>query len=530
MNSYRESVRRTLMKFALIPVLLLVLLAVGLVVGSWEYHVVQQSDVSRIVAREVLDGIFSDYAMRAREAAERVGAATVPVLRRNGSERASLYAYLYHEVNIAHDGTQFFLLDSNGALILGSKNGLPEMRIPLQPSWGVLCRMRERPDTVCAEFVVRTDGRQDLIIGQSVGEETEGYLFFVIPSEYLVRSITSPHLGFALTDAFGNACIMTGGEWEDGRQGKIVPAFSSAVRGVAAARGEQYFVTSEPLAVPGGWRLWSVMPVSNLFSHYLLGLVILLCVLAVLVPLLLLSVRRETRARIRMVEQEEARVTAVSEMRRLESQFNPHFLFNTLENVRFMVKLDPAAAQHMLMELASLLRYSIKGEARCVPLSEDMTYTHSYMEIQQYRFGKRLRYEEELAPDVLDCMVPRLFLQPLLENAVRYGASEDGTIRIALRAEMAGHDTVEVIVRDYGMGMEKEKLAHVRGLLQAGKGKAEGICTHTGIYNVHRRLELMYGMGFGLTVWCPPDGGTAVTLHLPAERRGQRAEAGHSRG
>ena len=518
MSGYRESVRWTLMKFALAPVLLLVLLGMGLVAASWEVYVVRQSDVGRAAAREALEGIFSDCAVRVREAAERVEEHSLPALGRSAAERAELYACLYRAVNIAHDGARFYLLGRDGTLILGSQSELPPMRIPLQISWGVLRRMKEKPNAICTEFAVRGDGRQDLIIGQTVGEEAEGYLLFVIPNEYLEHSVASPYLGFALTDAFSNICMMTGGEWSDRGMGKLLPDVSAGAGGIVSVRGQKYFVTSEPLGAAGSWTLWSVMPVSDLLGRYLLGLAILAGVLLVLVPVLLVSVRRESRARIRMMEEEEARATAISEMRRLESQFNPHFLFNTLENIKFMVKLDPTAAQHMLAALASLLRYSIKGEARSVPFSEDLAYTHSYMEIQQYRFGKRLAYEEQIAPDTLTCMVPRLLLQPLLENAVRYGASEDGAIRIALRAHLMEQDRLEIIIRDHGEGMDADTLEEVKSLLARGSA-ASGATMHTGIYNIHRRLQLMYGRGFGLLVSCPSDGGTLVTLRLPVERR-----------
>ena len=92
------------------------------------------------------------------------------------------------------------------------------------------------------------------------------------------------------------------------------------------------------------------------------------------------------------------RDTAVAQIRQMESQFNPHFLFNTLENIRFMVRLDPGAADAAMVQLAQLMRYSIKQEGMTVSLKEDLRYIESYMSILKMRLGSRLSYETRI-PD-----------------------------------------------------------------------------------------------------------------------------------
>ena len=225
----------------------------------------------------------------------------------------------------------------------------------------------------------------------------------------------------------------------------------------------------------GTFTLFSIMPVTTLLQRYYLGIGVVVGVLLLMLPILYVSVRRESRARARAIAEEEARATAVFEMRRLESQFNPHFLFNTLENIKFMVKLDPEAAQRMLMDLSRILRYSIKGEERKVKLREDLSYTHSYMEIQQYRFGKRLSYEEAIPETMQDCRIPRLLFQPVLENAIRYGAEEDGSIHIRLgicQERQEAGDVLCVRIADQGLGLPAERLQAVRRMLAEGADPA----------------------------------------------------------
>lgn len=263
------------------------------------------------------------------------------------------------------------------------------------------------------------------------------------------------------------------------------------------------------------------MPVTDLLQRYALGILIVLAVLVLFIPILLVSIRRESRARVQAIAVEEERAMAMPEVRRLESQFNPHFLFNTLENIKFMVRLDPEAAQRMLMDLSKLLRYSIKGRERLV----DLAYTHSYIEIQKYRFGKRLAYEEEIPEEVLDCRVPRLIVQPVIENAIRYGASADGAIRVQVRAAREAGMLV-LQVQDRGPGLPPERLRELRQMLAEGADPS----VHKGIYNIHRRLQLMYGDGYGLTLECPAEGGTLVRLTLPWEKGEYDAESRDRRG
>lgn len=523
MRAIQDEVRRSLTKYALLPVLFLGVVGLVLIGASWQYYVAGLSEERREVAAEVIDNEIRDYEARASYVA---GLGLHPAdLRAVGADRAALYAYLYHEVNITHDGTSFFLLDDDQT-VLSNVGGLPPYLLPLGQSWGILRRLSRTPHDAGVEFVLRPDGLQDLVIGQAIVSEAgsvEGYILFVTPAEYLRRNISSPQLDFVLEDSFGNVCLQTGSDYASGLH-KLFPELHGSVQRLVRVHQDYYYVTSQVL-VKGDFRLYTVMPVTDLLHRYAIGLLVLLGVLAIFIPILLISIQRESRARVQAIAQEEGRAMAMSEVRRLESQFNPHFLFNTLENIKFMVRLDPEAAQRMLMDLSKLLRYSIKGRDRLVDLAEDLAYTHSYIEIQKYRFGKRLIYEEEIPEAVLDCRVPRLIGQPVIENAIRYGASADGIIRVQVQAERQSGLLV-LRVKDWGQGLPPERLRELRQMLAEGADSS----VHTGIYNIHRRLQLMYGDGYGLTIECPAEGGTLVCLTLPWEKEGYDASSRDRRG
>lgn len=516
MKAIQDEVRRSLTKYALLPVLFLGVVGLVLIGVSWQYYVAGLSEERREVAAEVIENEIGDYEARASYVAD-LGLHPED-LRAAGQARAALYAYLYHEVNITHDGTSFFLLDGD-QVVLSNARDLPPYLLPLGRSWGILRRLSREPRAAGVEFVLRPDGLQDLVIGQAIVSEEdriEGYILFVIPAEYLRRNISSSQLDFVLEDSFGNVCLQTGSDYTGGLR-KFSPELHGSVQKLVRVQQDYYYVTSCALA-KGGYRLYTVMPVSDLLQRYALGMLVMMAVLAIFIPILLISIQRESRARVQAIAQEEGRAMAMSEVRRLESQFNPHFLFNTLENIKFMVRLDPEAAQRMLMDLSKLLRYSIKGKARVVDLAEDLAYTHSYIEIQKYRFGKRLIYEEEIPEEVLDCRVPRLIVQPVIENAIRYGVSDDGIIRVRIRAEHQ-KGRLYLFVKDEGAGLMPERLREIRRMLAEGADSS----VHTGIYNVHRRLQLMYGPLYGLTIQCPPEGGTTIQLILPWKKEGYDA-------
>jgi len=210
---------------------------------------------------------------------------------------------------------------------------------------------------------------------------------------------------------------------------------------------------------------------------------------------------------------EEARQKAAAEVRQLESQFNPHFLFNTLETIKYMISLDPKAALKMITSLSALLRYSIGNHRAAVPLSEDLSYTQNYLLIQKYRFGERFEYDVALDPETANCLVPKLVIQPFIENALKYGFGARTKLTVRIRASLLDGSLV-VVIYDDGPGMDPKQLDEIRRMLEGEHNETE----HIGLYNVHRRIRLMYGEPYGLVVQSEPDAGTVIRIVMPVNR------------
>ena len=204
---------------------------------------------------------------------------------------------------------------------------------------------------------------------------------------------------------------------------------------------------------------------------------------------------------------------AFAQVKQLESQFNPHFLFNTLDNIRFMIHIDANAADKMITSLSKLLRYSIHDSGEEISVKEDMENIQSYFNILQIRYNKRFAYEVNIEESILDCMIPKLIMQPLVENAVKYGFTD----RDKLTVKIKGYEKQGRLIfscEDDGAGMTPQQLKDIRRRLQQKENK-EG---HLGLYNIHRRIQLMYGEEYGIFLESEIGQGVVVVLVLPVKR------------
>ena len=505
MGSFQQDIRKTLIKYALAPIFVLAVLGACFAWWSWQHDVVQRSEEAGAVAAEVLDRLIADYGQRLEYVAAKGDFANI---QSDGEQRRALYEWLYHEVNIAHDDTRFFLLDREGRILLGNYRELPDYLQSMPMDWGIWQRMGMDREKTVVEFGPRVSHRNsDLLLGRAVIKdgEIQGYWLFVISGEYIANAIRSPYMDFAMVNSFGYAPVATSPDLQEGEFQALPEAFAGKDRQTASLAKKDFYVTSQRIG-ESGFSLYSVMPVSQMKARYEMAAAVLFGMLSIMLPVLLYLARQESRARARAVEE----LNTVFEMRQLEAQFHPHFIFNTLENIKFMIRLNPEAAVNMVVNLSSILRYGINNLVQEVTLAEEWKYTRAYLEIMQYRFGKRLHCEFDLQADMDKVKIPKLIFQPILENAIKYGEAEDGSINVRLGVYERAGELVISVAND-GLPIPSEQLRELQALL---KGR-DNPTVHTGIYNVHRRLRLMYGEEYGVAIYSETPGGTRVELKLP---------------
>jgi two-component system LytT family sensor kinase len=207
--------------------------------------------------------------------------------------------------------------------------------------------------------------------------------------------------------------------------------------------------------------------------------------------------------RIEMKLEQQERLLLQARMEALQSQINPHFLFNTLNSVASLVRRDPDSAREMIVKLGNILRRLLRKGDSFVPLREEFEFLDDYLDIEVARFGRdKLKVVKELEPASLEHLVPSMILQPLVENAVKHGfASKVDGGSIYLRSRCADHRIV-IEVEDDGVGMS-----------EAGASASSG--TGIGMVNVTERLQVVYGDAAEITIESQPGSGTLVRLVLP---------------
>lgn len=199
-----------------------------------------------------------------------------------------------------------------------------------------------------------------------------------------------------------------------------------------------------------------------------------------------------------------------SEYKALQAQINPHFLYNTLESINWHAKIG--GQQHisqMVESLAYLMRNSINHKEPSVSLGEEMMFIQHYITIQKVRFEERLDFQMEIDKHLQSCIVPKLVLQPLVENSIQYGLERMvGTCRIVIHASQHEQE-LQITIADNGPGIEQAKIDQIL----AGQFETRG--TGLGIRNIHERIKLMYGDEYGLRIMSKPGEGTRVILSIP---------------
>ena len=203
-----------------------------------------------------------------------------------------------------------------------------------------------------------------------------------------------------------------------------------------------------------------------------------------------------------------------AEYNALLAQMNPHFLYNTLESISSLARLHGNSdVVSCIQKLGSLLRVSISGKRMEIPLREELDYVKLYMELQNLIMGDRISWDMDISSEVEECLVPKLILQPIVENSMIHGVenmSENAMILIAAREE-EGKLILEV--SDNGCGMDEKTIQSV--LKQDGHDDRK----HIGVNSVLRRIQILYGMEYGLYIESEVGIGTVVRLTLPFLRK-----------
>jgi two-component system LytT family sensor kinase len=234
------------------------------------------------------------------------------------------------------------------------------------------------------------------------------------------------------------------------------------------------------------------------YWNWSLCLVVLGTLMSVAAPL---KIWNNTRIEMNLERHQQLLLRA--RMDALSSQINPHFLFNTLNTVTALIRLDPDTARGVVLKLSNILRRLLRKHETFVPLREELSFIDDYLDIEVARFGKdNLEIVKDIQKDTLETFIPSMLLQPIVENSLKHGLApklEGG--RILLRT-VTRDQRLHIEIADNGVGISEERMPHVY---------VEGI----GLSNVRERLRVLYGTDFHLDIQSNEGQGTTIHINVP---------------
>ena len=476
----------------------------------------------------------------------------------NTDRQVYIFRDFYSVSNELGYEADLFVLDADRNPVMSSRSALPEyLKVDPDVAWGIFASMETRPGGTAVRLM---DGwkkqDRDIALGRTIlnGEETVGYLVFAINSSRFQPALDQADTQILIADRFGRIFLSNTYNFTD-KSNQVIEALEGAGRYLHYDKN--LYLAGCQDVYHGMFRVYSVSDIQNIVVSLGMGGALIITALALMTIWVSFSTKRVTERKTRdfyriLDVMESARdgdlerihidsdnefktiadaynemitslklqmennrkmteLVAASQIKQLESQFNPHFLYNTLENIRYMCRIEPEIAAKMVFSLSSLLRYSLDGSREEVTLREDLDHLENYLTILKYRFNRRFSYEIDVEPQALACRIPKLVFQPMIENSVKYGFGNQETLRVELKVYI--HEgRLTMICRDDGVGMTPQTLSELTALL----GQKENRSRHSGLYNIHRRIEILYGRPYGVEIRSTEGHGTTLIVTLPA--------------
>lgn len=562
---FKDDIRKTFTVYALIPVLIVTFSSYMFSFFIWYRTVIKLNyDINNDISGRV-ENIVSAYSKEALALSTQDNI----LWTINSNDNSMVYQRLYDFVNAKEVRCNFFIFDADMNPIIASTKNIPEYaRKENMFSWGITRRMLDTPEqTVIEKQALSNSYRQILSIGKAIirDDRIVGYIVFDLFGEDLSRLISRNFsVDAAITDKYTNV-VSTTNELLSNKFGKLNDSFRGKLGFIKSENDSYYIVKSQ---VPeGDISIYTITSVGYITSIFILVGALLIVLFITLAATMYTSARKIANSKTRAIDEiiegignvqngnldttlnintrdefqiiaesynkmlidiknlievnkENARQNVLSEIKQLESQFDPHFLFNTLEMIRYMAIMDPSSVNTVIVSLSTLLRYSINNNIQNLTLGEDIEYTKNYLLIQKCRFGKRFNYSITVEEGAGDCIVPKLIIQPIIENAIKYGFGDRMELTVDIKAHFTGNDLV-IEISDNGAGMGAKQLQEITALLRQEKNHS----SHIGLFNVHRRIQLMYGIHYGLTIQPRETSGIVVRLTLPFNRSDDYAES-----
>ncbi|MDV4151896.1 histidine kinase [Clostridium sp. AL.422] len=560
-KKYSDVIRSTIIWYAIVPIILVSLIAY-IVLFLWGKNlIVKENNNSNNNVSELMKENLTEYSSLIDTMSLDEGLISII---QEGMEPQKVYEVLYKFVNKRTVKSNFYVFDKEGNMIISNKNIKPEyINEDNLFMWGIFSRMKLRQKEVITMVNKVDEGKYAygiLTLGKAIiyNNEIIGYILFDFSEEDIFDLITGYTTSDIIITDRHNIIAATNNKYSD-QLYRLKNEFRQKY-GYVKIDGNRYYIKTTSLKETN----LSVYSITNLdvFNRaFFVGGIFLFALFLIIFYLMLFISKKVSYSKTSKIDEivkaiesiqegnlhtkleinsedefgiiakaynnmlldiknliesnkEEVALRMQSEIKQLEAQFNPHFLFNTLETIRIMIKLDKDAAGDIIINLSSLLRYGINNEIHSVKLRDDIEYINSYLKILKYRFGDKLQFKINITEEVLDAVVPKLLLQPVIENSIKYGFENKASINIEI-SSIIKDGKINIVIKDDGSGIESERMNYLKKLLSKKQNDTDTI----GLYNIRKRIQLIYGDEYGLDLQSVEGEGTNITIVLPYLRK-----------
>lgn len=551
---FKDDIRRMLLLYAFLPAMVLTFLLLFMFFFYWNMELKNTVEAENNLMAEKFQEASLNYSdfMEELSQDEEVFSGDI-----SSGQRAEIYDRFYSVSNdMKINGDLYLFLNEKEPILLGRKNLPYYLEGQSYGNWGIFNMMKARKETLSVRVMEESEGNMQLVFGRQVLKEgvPVGYIVIVMDGRQFRVLLSEQSSQTVVTDAMGRAYITNNYTFLDDLN-RMTLELTPEERILETQKDGYYLRGTEILN--GELRIYSMRNINSQMSFFFTLGGVLLLVFGLIILLVLYSTKKmaasktedlykiidafkgaqegdfTVKTEIRshdefqtigdsfneMLEKLKVQIERNKEMterlsatqlRQLRSQFNPHFLYNTLDNIRFMVHFKPEDASSMILSLSNLLRYSLDNKREEVPLSLDMEYTENYLKIMKFRFGERLSYEVRMEDCTKEVPIPKLLIQPMIENAIKYGYEGKDHLHVSISAFMREKEMV-LVCEDNGAGMKKKTQEEILKLLSEDAESS----SHLGLYNIHRRLKLKYGEEAGIKIISSEDAGTRVEVSVP---------------
>ena len=550
-KSFSDNIRRMFITYAIIPSFFIAFSCLAIIIGIWKYTIKAANKSANLKVSKTLESAINMYSEKLYNLSRDETLITNPIYTGKKVEIMEIMYQLHSQTGCKAD---LYILDINLNTVFG-EGDRPEFIVnKTMYNWGIIREIRNKPDQITYYLINNETNILCLGMGIQKNNELIGYMVVTLDSEEFELLLTqvAPHT--VVTDKNGWIYLINNYEFED-TLGRFVREYTYT-SGFIEYSGKKYYLSQSRIC-NDMLRVYSITSYDLETRMFNVMIMFILFLFVAIIGITFVISRKvavkSTKDIYKIVEafehvkkgnldhnldidsciefkeigeaynlmldglktyiqenKELSNLAAFAQVKQLEAQFNSHFLFNTLDNIRFMSKIDVEASDKMIVALSNLLRYSISNAQEEIQLEEDLRYTESYLTILKIRYNRRLSYTIDVDENIKDCLIPKLMMLSLIENAVKYGYGDRETLHVSIKG-FKKDDNLIFICKDNGAGIPEEMLKQIIENLMSPVNKTN----HHGIYNIHRRIKLMYHKNYGVSIESKPGEGTTITLKLP---------------